>query len=81
MADYTATPVADLAAARVALETIAAPSIGPTTTLGSSTFTWSEMIDMIQELHKVNRGGAEDQLFHIELIDFYTRLEAEMAAV
>ena len=76
----TTTPVADLAAARAALETIAAPSIGPTTTLGSSTFTWSEMIDMIQELYKVSNGGAEDQSFHVDLIDFYTRLEAEMAA-
>lgn len=76
----TTTPIADLAAARTALETIAAPSIGPTTTLGSSTFTWSEMIDKIQELYKKGNGGAEDYAFHTDLIAFYGELETELSA-
>lgn len=81
MSDYTASPVADLAAARAALETIAAPSIGPTTTMGSSTYQWSEMLDDFEEFFLKNHGGSRDQLFHIELIEFYTALEIEMAAV
>ena len=75
----TATPIADLAVARAALETVAATSIAPTTTLGSSTFTWSEMIDMIQDLYKQSNGGSEDQAFHTELIAFYEELEAQLA--
>lgn len=80
-ADYTSTPIADLATARAALETIAAPSIGPTTTLGSSTYTWAEMLDDFEAFYQKTNGGAKDQSFHTELIAFYTNLEVEMAAV
>ncbi len=80
-ADYTATPVAALVTARAALETISAPSIGPTTTMGSSTYTWAEMLDDFEAFYLRNKGGASDQTFHIQLIAFYTHLEAEMAAV
>ena len=80
-ADYTATPVADLATARASLETIAASSITPTSVMESTTFTWSEMIDLFQAFYKRTNGGSEDQTFHIELISFYGELEAAMSAV
>ena len=79
MAEYTATPVADLAAARAALETIAATGVDPTDVFGTSTFTWSEILDRFQAFYKRTNGGSEDQTFHTELIAFYTALEAEMA--
>lgn len=75
----TATPVPDLAAARAAVETIAATSITPTTTLGSSTFTWTEMLDKMQATMKTANGGSEDIRFHNALIALWTELEAEMA--
>ena len=75
----TTTPVADLAAARTAIETITATSITPTTTLGSSTYTWTEMLDLIQRLYKESNGGSEDYAFHVDLTAFYTALEAELA--
>ena len=77
----TDTPITDLATARTAVETISAPSIGPTTTMGSSTYTWTEMLDNIQSAMKVANGGSADIRFHLAMIELWTVLEAEMAAV
>ncbi len=79
-ADSTATPIADLAAARAALETIAASSITPTSVMESTTYTWTEMLDDFEDFFLRNNGGSKDQTFHIELIAFYTNLEVQMAA-
>tara|TARA_R110000772_G_scaffold30806_10_gene76511 strand:+ start:1834 stop:2070 length:237 start_codon:yes stop_codon:yes gene_type:complete len=73
------TAVADLAAARVAIETVAATSILPSTTLGTSTYTWTEMLDLFQSTYRKANGDVEDANFHARLTQFYTDLEAELA--
>lgn len=76
----TADPVGDLATARTALETVGGTTIVPTTTMGDSTYTWTEMVDLIQEHWKRASGGSEDLDFHMDLIALYTELETEMSA-
>ncbi len=69
-----------LAAARVAVETVATTTIVPTSVLGDSAYTWTEILDDVQAAMLAAHGHAEDGRFHKTLIQFYTDLEAALAA-